>query len=232
MYGFPLHRQRCMSPKSTSITRASPQRHDFRCNQDTTVVRKFAHLVHSRCSRNRQPRASNAHPCTAMCTRRCRPTTQFESQTSVTLPLVLHQPMHTVRQQPARTEQQLATDVHTDAGGSVHNTPPRRSNDCRVHSSLKPNHCCAHSPRVSPHQLVQLARTVAQLPEIQNKTSAQHKQELRTMTAHNASQLRGASVATCPSFFAQSRQTSGGSRPLRYSSRGGCHVRRHRYGTK
>jgi hypothetical protein len=33
-----------------------------------------------------------------------------------TLQRVLHQPMHTVRQQPARKLQQLATDVHTDAG--------------------------------------------------------------------------------------------------------------------
>jgi len=38
--------------------------------------------VQSRCNRNRQPRASNAHPYTAVCTRRCRLTTQFESQTS------------------------------------------------------------------------------------------------------------------------------------------------------
>jgi hypothetical protein len=37
--------------------------------------------VHSRCNRNRQLRASNAHPYTAVCTRRCRLTTQFESQT-------------------------------------------------------------------------------------------------------------------------------------------------------
>lgn len=37
--------------------------------------------VQSRCNRNRQPRASNAHPYTAVCTRRRRLTTQFESQT-------------------------------------------------------------------------------------------------------------------------------------------------------
>jgi len=37
--------------------------------------------VHSRCNRNRQLRASNAQPYTAACTRRCRQTTQFESQT-------------------------------------------------------------------------------------------------------------------------------------------------------
>ena len=38
--------------------------------------------AHSRCNRNRQPRASNAHPYTALCARRCRLITQFESQTS------------------------------------------------------------------------------------------------------------------------------------------------------
>ena len=64
--------------------------------------------------------------------------------------------MHTVQQQQARKEQQLATDVHTDAGGPVHNTPPRRSNDDRVQSSLKPNRCCAHGPGLSQHHFVQL----------------------------------------------------------------------------
>ena len=66
-------------------------------------------------------------PYIAVCTRRRRSTTQFESRTALTLPLVLHQPMHTVRQQPARKEQQLATAAPTNAGGSAHNTVPRRS---------------------------------------------------------------------------------------------------------
>src|SRR5271165_92664 len=128
--------------------------------------------VHSRCNRNRQPRASDAHPYTAVCTRRCRLITRFESQTSFTFPLVLHQPMRTVRLQPARKWQQLATAVPSDAGGSVHNTAPRRSTDSRVHSSPKPNHCCAHSPRVSPHQLVNLrAHSFAQLPQHLTGTS-------------------------------------------------------------
>ena len=34
-------------PKSTSITRASPQCRDFRCNQDTAEVWMFAHLLHA-----------------------------------------------------------------------------------------------------------------------------------------------------------------------------------------
>jgi hypothetical protein len=41
MYGSPIHRQLCMSPESTSITRAQAQCHDFRCNQHTAVASKF-----------------------------------------------------------------------------------------------------------------------------------------------------------------------------------------------
>ena len=41
----PLDRQRYISPKSSDITRASPQFHDFRRNQDTAVVRTFAHQM-------------------------------------------------------------------------------------------------------------------------------------------------------------------------------------------
>jgi hypothetical protein len=93
--------------------------------------------VHSRCNRNRQPRADDAHPCTALCARRCRPTTQFESQTSRTLPLVLHQPMHTVRQQLAR--------LMTSNGQQVCTTllPRRRTairrQDNGRHPTLRPN---------------------------------------------------------------------------------------------
>jgi hypothetical protein len=135
--------------------------------------------VHFRCKRNWQPRASNAHPYTAVCTRRCGLTMQSESQTSCTFPLVLHQPMHTVRQQPAHTDQQSTTDVHTEAGGLVPNTAPRRSNDSRVHSSPKPDHCRAHSPRVSPLQLVQLARVP--LPAIAG-TPNRNERSARTRT--------------------------------------------------
>src|SRR5208283_6010008 len=46
MYGSPIHRHLCVSPKSTSITRASPQCHDFRCNQHTAVAWKFAHVAY------------------------------------------------------------------------------------------------------------------------------------------------------------------------------------------
>jgi hypothetical protein len=98
--------------------------------------------------------------------------------------------MYTVRQQPAHTEQQLATDVHTDAGGPVHNTPPRRSNDSRVHSSPKPNHCCAHNPRVPAHQLVQLARAQFRPTAATRNRNEQLRmyKDCVILVAHNASQ--------------------------------------------
>src|SRR5271157_6138169 len=93
----------------------------------------------------------------------------------------------------------MATDVPTDAGGSVHNTAPRRTNDSRVHSSSKPNHCCAHSPRVSPDQLVQLARAQCrQLPEHEPECAYKN---CGTMAVHDASKAVRASVTTVPSFF-------------------------------
>src|SRR5271157_3511336 len=97
----------------------------------------------------------------------------------------------------------MATDVPTDAGGSVHNTAPRRSNDSRVHSSPKPNHCCAHSPRVSPHELVQLARAqfrpTAATPN-RNEQLSMYKNCV-ILAAHITSQQRAASDATPRSFF-------------------------------
>jgi hypothetical protein len=110
-----------------------------------------------------------------------------------------------------------------DAGGSTDNKVPFTRRPCTFGASRT---------TAAPAVLATRARTVAQLPEIQNKASAQHKQELRTMTAHSVPQLRGASVATCPSFLAESWQTSGGSRVLRHSPHGSCEIRRHRYGTK
>ena len=61
-------------------------------------------------SQGRGP-SSDAHPCTAPCARRRRPTTQCDSRTGFNLPSVLHRLMHTVRQQPAHPQRQLATAV-------------------------------------------------------------------------------------------------------------------------
>src|SRR5271165_864103 len=60
----------------------------------------------SRCIRNRQPRASDAHTCVALCGRQCRRNTE--------------------------KEQQFAADIQTDAGGSVHNTASRRTSFCNL----------------------------------------------------------------------------------------------------
>jgi hypothetical protein len=91
MYGSPLHRQQCMSPKSTSITRASPQCHDFRCNQDTAIVWKFAHPVHILVAAEIDSRAHLTRIHAPHCTHGgAGPTTQSDSQTSDTLPLIWH----------------------------------------------------------------------------------------------------------------------------------------------
>ena len=93
MYGFAAPSPAVRESKSTSLTRASPQCRDFRCNQDTAVVWKFRTSgAHSRRSRNRQPRAFDSHPCAALQRGGAGPATQSDSQTGFTLPLVLHRP--------------------------------------------------------------------------------------------------------------------------------------------
>ena len=134
-----IHRDSSPTDKSECIVRRSiaqvaPQRRELPRQSAHAVSKVRTLAAHSCCSRNRQPRASDERPCRALCARRRRQTVQFESQTSFTLPLVLHWPLHAVQQQPAREERQLATAVQTNAGGSEHNTPPLRSNGSRVHS--------------------------------------------------------------------------------------------------
>ena len=134
-----IHRDSSPTDKSECIVRRSiaqvaPQRRELPRQSAHAVSKVRTLAAHSCCSRNRQPRTSDERPCRALCARRRRQTVQFESQTSFTLPLVLHWPLHAVQQQPAREERQLATAVQTNAGGSEHNTPPLRSNGSRVHS--------------------------------------------------------------------------------------------------
>src|SRR5271165_4128847 len=124
-----------------------------------------------------------------------------EHRTLPNLPLVLHQPIHTVRLQPARKWQQLATAVPTDAGGSVHNTPPRRSNDSRVHSSPNRTTAVRTARACRRTSLCNLrAHSFAQLPEHETGMGVQ---ELRHHAAHDASKAVRASVTTFPSFLKQ-----------------------------
>lgn len=59
--------------KGTSITQVAPQHRELQRQSAHPVVRRSAHqATHSRCSLNRQPRASDARPCTALCARRYR----------------------------------------------------------------------------------------------------------------------------------------------------------------
>src|SRR5664279_3465747 len=100
--------------------------------------------------------------------------------------------MHTLRQQPARKEQQLATDVHIDAGGSVHNTVPRRSDDNRTHSSLNRTTTVRTTRACRRTSLCNLrAHSFVQLPQHLTGTSqlSMYKNCV-ILAAHNASQKR------------------------------------------
>jgi hypothetical protein len=170
--------------------------------------------VHFRCIRNRRPRASNGHPCTALCARRCRPTTQSENQTSFTLPLVLRQPMHMVRQQPASKLQQLATDAHAGAGGSTHNTVPLRSNDSRTHSS--PNRTTAVRT-VRAYRLTSLYNSHAHsFPQSSEHQTGMSLQELRH---HGCTQRIPSSARECHNcsvVFEAKRSDVWGNQTARY----------------
>ncbi len=67
---------------------------------------------------HRQPPGSGVHPCTAPCTRRCRPTRKCESLTGFNLPSVAHRPVHAVRQRPVHSQRQLATAVQPIPAGT------------------------------------------------------------------------------------------------------------------
>ena len=83
----------------------------------------------------------------------------------------------------------------------------------------RPNHFCAHAPRVSPHQFVQLARAqFRQLPEHQTGMSVQELQP--HMAAHDASKAVRASVTTVPSFLKQNGLMYGVIRRQGFDKRG------------
>ena len=95
---------------------------------------------------DRQPRASDAHPCTPPCARRRASTVQLGSRTGFTLPLVLHQPLHTVQQQPAR----LMTSHRQQVCAPL---LPRRCTGMRSQDNgrhppcVQPSHGRTHNPR-------------------------------------------------------------------------------------
>ena len=69
----------------------------------------------------------------------------------------------------------------------------------------QPNHCCAHNLRVSPHQIVQLARAMFR-PTAATPNRNEHLRKYKNcviMTAHDASKAVRASVTTVPSFLKQ-----------------------------
>jgi hypothetical protein len=161
--------------------------------------------------RSRQPRASGAHPCTAPRARRRVPTVQLGSRTSFTLPLVLHQPMHTVRQRPAYTEQQLATAVHSiaaRAGTGLRNCHPL---------CVQPSHSRSHNPRVSPHLLAQFLRArFAQLGGTPNRN--ERSACTRTASSWPHTLCRNTARESCSSsvVLSENLRKTGGSHAISY----------------
>jgi len=99
--------------RRTAIRRQDNGRHPtLRPNKPLQYAQPAHQPVH------RQPPGSGVHPCTAPCTRRCRPTRQCESLTGFNLPSVAHRPVHTVRQRPVHSQRQLATAVQPIPAGT------------------------------------------------------------------------------------------------------------------
>ncbi len=198
MYGPPLRRQQCMSAKSTSITQAAPQRRELPRQSAHAVVRKSAHQLrtlvaagidsrahltrvlgqhcaHGGADRPRSLNLKRVSHCHSSCTGRC---TRFSNNQR--------------KRQPAGR----CTPISVNRG-----TTPRRSNDSRAYPSTQPHHFCTYNPRVSLHQLVQLAHTVSRKCRNAEQERALNKSKsCVTMSAHNSSQQRGANATTIRSF--------------------------------
>jgi len=115
-----------------------------------------------------------------------------------TLPRVLHQPMHTVRQQPARKLQQLATDVHTDAGDP--RTTQRRFARTIAGCIYRPNQTTAVRT-TRAYRRTRLCNSRAyNFSNCRNTTPERAYKNCGTMAAHDASKAVRASVITVPSF--------------------------------
>jgi len=123
-----------------------------------SAVWKFAHLVHILVAAGIDSRVHLTRILTQHFARGGADlTTQSESQTSYTLHLVLHHPMHTVRQQPARKKQRVATAVRAILVDQ-RTTKRRAARTTTVYIHRAPAPLLHENSRVSPHQLSQLAR--------------------------------------------------------------------------
>ena len=118
----------------------------------------------SRRRQHRQPRKADVRPCTAPCVRRYASTAQLGSRTSFTLPLVLQEPVHTARQQPALTTcncQRVCTPFLPSRCTGM------RHQHNSGHLTLRPN-----KPRPCAQPTCQSARPCAQLLRARSRATA------------------------------------------------------------
>jgi hypothetical protein len=134
--------------------------------------------------------------------RRYASTAQRGSRTSFTLPLVLQEPAHTDRQQPALNNLQLPVGLYTISAKSLHRNSHQHNSR---HPTLRPT---KPRPCARPH-------------------GTQPEQEVRQHCCTlNVAIARACTIA--PSFSVHNWPTSGGNRPLTHSANGNCHAPRHR----
>ena len=105
--------------------------------------------VHSRRSRDRQPRALIRIRVQHFAHGGADGPAQFESQTSFTLPLVLAlATAHGSATTGADNRQRLCTPISVNQC-----TTPRRSNDSGACPSPQPHHCCTHNSHLPAYEL-------------------------------------------------------------------------------
>src|SRR5271165_3559822 len=96
-------------------------------------------------------------------------------------------------------------DVPTDAGSSVHNTAPRRSNDSRSHSS--PNRTTAVRTARAYRRTSLCNSRAHNFGNCRNTKPERAYKNCGTMAAHDASKAVRARVTTVPSFLNQNGLT-------------------------
>lgn len=157
------------------------------CRDTESEVRAAA--AHSRRRRHRQPRASDAHPCTALCARRRGVAYRLNLEQVSLCHSSCTTPIHTVRQQPARLMTRHGQQVcHHCCQVAAQECAARRT--ARHSLCVRPNHRRTHNPcaslRIGVRNYCTGSRATAAIPN-RNKQLNRNKHCVN-MAAHSTSQ--------------------------------------------
>jgi len=164
-------------------------------------VRKSS--AHSPRSRNQQPRASDAHPCTALCARRCRVhraawfSNEFHLATCLA-PAHAHASATTCAKETSIGNGY----AHHCCRLNAHHRPARTT--ALLVPSAQLNQCCTHNLRApGASSLAQLSRTLSRnCRNTEPERALNRKQELPHRGCTQRIAIARQSVTTDPSFFA------------------------------